>query len=150
MSKVALLVAGFVLLLCACGSVGDRGLGVEPVPAAVMASGPTMIDLELDRPIAFGDKRVVLRGIRDSRCPADVVCVWAGEVIVTIEVLGTEDDPEESVGLRIPERNGPSKAKVLDLEIRLLAVTPHPKADEATKPDRYRAHIEVSPAPKSA
>lgn len=34
--------------------------------------------------------QVLVSNISDSRCPSDVVCIWAGEVIVTFQIASNE------------------------------------------------------------
>ena len=72
----------------------------------------------------------------DSRCPQGVVCVWAGDAEVILEVskneiaLNTILDPKEKV--------------VGDYNIQLRDVIPYPKAGEELKPEDYSIKIVVS------
>jgi hypothetical protein len=72
----------------------------------------------------------------DSRCPQGVVCVWAGNAEVILEVsknefaLNTALDPKEKV--------------VGDYNIQLKDVTPYPKTGEELKPEDYSIKIVVS------
>ena len=72
----------------------------------------------------------------DSRCPQGVVCVWAGNAEVILEVskheiaLNTILDPNEKV--------------VGDYNIQLRDVIPYPKAGKELKPENYSIKIVIS------
>jgi len=73
--------------------------------------------------------------VDDSRCPADVVCVWAGDAVVALEVgsaaveLRSNSAPETSVGA---------------YRIRLERVEPYRYSDRAIAPGDYRAVLKVT------
>lgn len=76
----------------------------------------------------------------DSRCPAGVNCVWAGNARIKIE-LSTR-----RMGSKIVEINtttGPLGAQFDGWAIMLTSLTPHPKASGTTPPSRYRAAITI-------
>jgi len=95
--------------------------------------------------IKFGESITLEKGklrikfkslVGDSRCPQGVVCVWAGNAEILLEVskneiaLNTALDPKEQV--------------VGDYNIQLRDVIPHPKAGEELKPEDYSIKIIVS------
>ena len=128
------------------------------VPAATSSPVPTsppiptiptkqLIEPKLDEEIQikFGESVTLEKGkltikfkslAGDSRCPQGVVCVWAGNAEVIVEVskneiaLNTLLDPKEKV--------------VGDYNIQLRDVIPHPKAGEVLKPEDYSIKIVVS------
>jgi hypothetical protein len=146
------------ILLASCVSV------TRIVPTATIVSAPTitpvptstpvplmptkqLIEPKLDKEIQikFGESVAMERGILtikfkslvgDSRCPQGVVCVWAGNAEVILEVskneiaLNTLLDPKEKV--------------VGDYNIQLQDVIPYPKAGEELKPEDYSVRIVVS------
>lgn len=78
------------------------------------------------------------RVVGDSRCPSDVVCVWAGEV--EIELLVGDD----ALLLRLPDdQGGRSKAFIGDWTFELLEVTPYPVSTNPIPPGQYRAKLLV-------
>jgi len=123
---------------------------ITPVPTSTpIPLMPTkqLIEPKLDKEIQikFGESVALERGILtikfkslvgDSRCPQGVVCVWAGNAEVILEVskneiaLNTLLDPKEKV--------------VGDYNIQLLDVIPYPKAGEELKPEDYSVRIVVS------
>ncbi|MDQ3006215.1 MAG: hypothetical protein M3R47_12650 [Chloroflexota bacterium] len=123
---------------------------MTPVPASTpIPIIPTkqLIEPELDDEIQikFGESITLEKGklrikfkslAGDSRCPQGVVCVWAGNAEVILEVskieiaLNTALDPNEKV--------------VGDYNIQLRDVIPYPKAGEELKPEDYSIKIVVS------
>jgi len=123
---------------------------LTPVPASTpIAITPTkkLIEPKLDEEIQikFGESVTLEKGkltikfrslAGDSRCPQGVVCVWAGNAEVILEVskneiaLNTILDPKEAV--------------VGDYNIQLQDVIPYPKAGEELKPEDYSIRIVVS------
>jgi hypothetical protein len=79
----------------------------------------------------------------DSRCPVDVVCVWAGEVMITLEVtVGTNT---ETISIK---NTDPAKEIIVRGErfyVRLLDVHPYPGQTGTVKPF---ATIEIVRIPK--
>ena len=121
-----------------------------PVPASTpIPTIPTkpLIEPKLDDEIQikFGESVTLEKGkltikfkslVGDSRCPQGVVCVWAGNAEVILEVsknkiaFNTTLDPRQQV--------------VGDYNIQLRDVIPDPKAGEELKPEDYSIKIVVS------
>ncbi len=75
--------------------------------------------------------------LEDSRCPADVQCIWAGQVRVRT-VLSTEVSHGEhifSIG---------TKQQFGDTDVTLVAVNPYPNAGSPTPSSSYRFVFEVT------
>ena len=94
--------------------------------------------LEYGQSIECEDWEITFEGeIQDSRCPQDVVCVWAGRVDIELQMggqevaLGLPDDPEL----------GQSKDTLDDMVIELLEVLPVPLADQETPESDYRIKL---------
>lgn len=89
------------------------------------------------------DLLVAFRGVEsDSRCPADVTCVWAGDAEVSVGVareggawswhsLHTGVDPRELV--------------LGDHLLRLHQLRPHPRTDLEIEPRDYVVELAVTP-----
>ena len=122
----------------------------RPVPTSTpIPTIPTkqLIEPKLDEEIQimFGESISMEKGkltikfkslVGDSRCPQGVLCVWAGNTEVILEVskneiaLNTLLDPKEKV--------------VGAYNIKLREVIPYPKAGEELKPEDYSIKIVVS------
>ena len=83
----------------------------------------------------------------DSRCPAFVVCVWPGQVTVSLNV--TESSfPGFSGVLNLTLGPLPSNSSSVNLDshvVELPQVEPHPMRDEQIPKRDYRATLIVSP-----
>ena len=93
---------------------------------------------------AGGDLGLTFTGvIEDSRCPADVACVWSGMVIVALEVqaggqparkvqLGGMTNSDGAVTGAAPAVDVTNVATVEGYTVELLAVMPYPNAAGAS------------------
>ena len=72
-----------------------------------------------------------LQVIEDSRCPKDVVCVWAGRIVVRAEVTGGVWRKTLDLELGKPQQ-------VADGALTLVAIYPPKLAGAATDPRAYR------------
>ena len=90
------------------------------------------------------------RVVEDSRCPANVVCIWAGEVVIELTV--TEADT--SVVVRLSLRPGShikspwvrvtnSQPGSEDISIRLTSLEPYPGSDADKEGGVLTAVLEV-------
>lgn len=75
--------------------------------------------------------------IYDSRCPSDVVCIWQGEVLVTIEAespvqgkitLSTNDNQSDTLG---------------NYSFNLIEVLPYPVSTDIIKLEDYEITLKI-------
>lgn len=77
----------------------------------------------------------------DSRCPADVQCVWAGDAAVLLSLSG---EASGEVTLHFPTATvGPTSAEIGQYRIELKAVAPTPLI-HSPRPRRYRITLAIS------
>ena len=73
--------------------------------------------------------------INDSRCPSNVVCIWAGEAVITLNVKGVEDSAK--VKLKItPSKNSQPDTLSFNLNnnsyrVILHSVNPFPNTSKS-------------------
>jgi hypothetical protein len=76
----------------------------------------------------------------DSRCPADVMCVWAGDAVVRIVVIEgprrTQEYELHTVDMK-PVQHG-------DLTIALVQLQPYRFTTGEIRPEDYRATLRVT------
>jgi hypothetical protein len=133
MKNLVLFVVLFLTLVCV-----DAGL--EPAASRV-APGE-------DFSLRFGEKAIV-QGTNltiefadvgsDSRCPADVMCIWAGNAEVRLEILGL--DSLISVVLNTTEP--PASAVVAGYEIMLKQLDPYPVSTKQIEKKDYIATLRI-------
>jgi hypothetical protein len=78
--------------------------------------------------------------VEDSRCPADVVCIRAGEAVVALQASGKDGNTQ--VQLRTVE--GGNEASAGAYRVRLARVEPYPLASRPIAPADYRTVLEVT------
>lgn len=82
----------------------------------------------------------------DSRCPVDVVCVWAGAAPVRLRVRLAARDTT----LQLDPVQGPRAASVAGWRVELRDLTPAPHAGQPIPTSAYQAVLRVirdGPAP---
>lgn len=78
----------------------------------------------------------------DSRCPADVMCVWMGQA--DIELFVQKGDEESSINLSIGGDSSPEES-IFDMYlIQLLELAPYPYSSKVIQPDEYTATLKIS------
>ena len=80
--------------------------------------------------------------VNDSRCPADVTCVWAGnaEVQIEAEAGGSRED------LKLNTHGGdgfPKEARHKQYSVGLVSLSPHPRTDRKTVAADYVATLVI-------
>jgi len=105
---------------------------VEPGLSFALAPGQTA---EIKR----SDMRITFRQVReDSRCPTDVTCVWEGDAKVEV-VIARAGAPDETRLLSI--KSPGNEARVGNLKIRFVGLTPVPRQADAGAPKNYLAEF---------
>jgi len=82
------------------------------------------------------------RVLSDSRCPADAICITAGEAVVAVSV-GRNGHPVEDLSLRTDGTG--SRAVVGAWTLSLTKLDPYPFASRPAAPGDYKASFRVDP-----
>ena len=110
------------------GAVTDAA-DPTPNPPPAPSFGRTF-SLELGDDVRLGGRVAVefTSVLEDSRCPANVVCVWAGRATVMISLTSLADGATKTVELTLGETaGGRSDVAVLgDLKLQILQLDPYP------------------------
>jgi hypothetical protein len=147
MSRLSIILV-LAAAVCGCGggtpTAPEQSSGTAGALGAASpdASETATVELRYDETIAFRDLEMRWLDLQDSRCPIGVTCVWAGQMIATVEVVHITQGTTQVELLRRAGRE-PEVSYAFDYDLRLLDVSPHPK--ENVTPDRgdYVMHIEV-------
>lgn len=87
MNKTTLFLAALLLLGAGCVRTTPA-----PTPVPPVLSGPSFgvpVTMEIATSVTYADGLdVQLKEINDSRCPADVVCIWQGELSALLGIQG--------------------------------------------------------------
>jgi hypothetical protein len=133
MSWPALLVTFGSIFAMACG--GSTPTNSAPPP-------PNTIEMTPGQTLQVGALQVRFVSVAgDSRCPIDVLCVWAGDAIVRVEL-------SEPPGTAVPH-----DLHTLNLQpavhggyqVDLVRLDPLPRSNEPIHPQDYRLFVRVGP-----
>ena len=120
--------SAWAVALVACGrdgSAADLGVPIQLTP------GQSAVYAEPQLEVHFS-------GIEtDSRCPTDVACVWAGEVIVKLSIRSDGKTTQHP----IKESQG---AVVSGYTVTVLQVLPPRSSSQRIAPDDYRVTLKVA------
>ena len=122
-------------LACAGSSspTTERDVGVTAGETFTLARGQSVS-------VANEDLRLTFRDVKgDSRCPKNVVCVWAGDA--AIEVRATSGNETRDVELHTSQE--PRSAEVFGHMLELALLEPYPEDPGGIRPEEYVAHLVV-------
>lgn len=134
----------FLLVAAGCQSTSAPSEAPEDAPqAAVQVELAKSFTLAPGESAKLGDAGpyITFREVSsDSRCPADVVCVWMGDAVVALEVGSPWG------WLRGDLHTDPQQPPLTfgDYRIELAELQPYPLSSEPIRADRYRATLRVT------
>ncbi len=120
-----------------------------PLPSSDPTVYPTLEEefkLGKDEVAFFKSENVWIRftGVtEDSRCPADVVCIWQGRVSVDVNVIKDDQDKGNFI-LTLGENENLALQTFDGYHIRLLKVGPYPFASHNIQPSEYIVTLSVA------
>lgn len=77
----------------------------------------------------------------DSRCPSNVVCVWAGNAAIRLNVMARNS---EASSTELNTNLDPGSVDYGAFTIELVALVPSPHTERTISPDEYVATLLVS------
>lgn len=126
----------------ACGeSTGPAG-----APAQSLISQPTRVVVHFGQEVQVEGSVLRLSFVRvleDSRCPADVTCVWEGNARVEV---GIAAGMGPTFPLQLNTAIAPKFAEWRGVRVTLLDVRPYPTSRQPIPSDEYTIELEVAPA----
>lgn len=132
-----------VPLLVACGATGI----VAPNPDVGGALGPDTVTLRIGQEVRVGSLDLAFADVpSDSRCPSDVVCVWAGNAVAEVAV-GPAFGQGPTYQLLLNTTEGPHSGEAWGLRVTLVELAPEPISTHPTRRGDYVARLEVRAAP---
>jgi hypothetical protein len=115
----------------------------QPQPSDQFAQPEQAFTLAIGDSIIFQPAGLTIEFVEvksDSRCPADVVCVWAGEA--TVHIKSTTQGPPVEADLTIPNTEKNSILLKGDVgssyNLQFLDLKPYPNSKNPSK-DEYKA-----------
>ena len=107
------------------------------------ATGESTVVLSVGQDVVVGGLTLGLVEVpEDSRCPVDVTCVWAGDVVVVVATL--MDGVERVLSLHLNPRGDGVRSVTLDgYTITFETIEPEPHSGRTIPPEGYRATFQV-------
>lgn len=125
--------ASFLASACATSTGAVRPIGLNQ--ETELAPGQS---------VQAGALRVTFKGVGDdSRCPADVVCVWEGDALVKVEISQSPGDPVA----RELHTSGSAGSRLITyagFEIELVRLTPHTHSQQPIPAQDYRLVLKIT------
>ena len=84
----------------------------------------SVITLRAEQTIKYQKLKLRLISVEDSRCAIGTACIWAGQLIVTLEV---SNELGEKIEVKLLRKREPEIAYAFGYRLLLLGVEPHPK-----------------------
>lgn len=84
----------------------------------------SVITITVKQIVQYQNLKIRLLAVEDSRCATGVTCIWAGQLVVTLEVLNEKAEKEE---VKLIRKREPEVANAFGYSLLLLSVEPHPK-----------------------
>ena len=119
-------------------------VGCATVDTAVVAQPGATFSLPVGRTAAVsgnGARITFNRVTNDSRCPIDVVCVWAGDAPIELTIASEGSTQTRTLSTIAPN----NEVVVGNLRIRFVGLTPAPKQSEPPSTRAYVAQLVVTP-----
>ena len=92
-----------------------------------------------------GDLKVELLSVNDSRCPSNVVCVWAGVADVKFSISDSNDKTDVAVTFAGADKDA-SQAFKLGSQNYLISVTqvlPYPETSKSPELEDYKINVSI-------
>ena len=132
-TAIALMLGAMLSVASACATM--ETVAAEPGITFDLPLGKTAV-------VSGTSTRITFNQVTDdSRCPIDVVCVWAGDakIQLTISRDGAADDVKV-ISITSPNNETTSG----DLRIRFVGLAPAPKSSESRASRAYVAQLVVN------
>jgi hypothetical protein len=124
--------------------VSDSNISTQQIQ-----QNPTINDEELGTEITlttaqveqYQDLELRLLSIEDSRCATGVTCIWAGQLVVTLQVSSGQGEQEK---VKLIRKREPEIANVFGYSLFLLDVEPYPKEGKVISLSEQRVKLNIS------
>ena len=137
MARIALVWSFVVLGAC---FAGGETASPEREPTAALGE---RFALPYARTVTVADLHVSFVSVTaDSRCPRKVVCVWAGDAAIVLEVKHGAETRSVELHTTPPQTTG----EAFGHRIELVSLDPYPEEPSERKPSVYVAQLIVGPA----
>ena len=123
-----------------CFAAHDDGTGEQP--GAIAPGEETTMRVGDEVAIVDASATLTFAGVlTDSRCPADVSCVWAGEALLAFLL----DESGAAQAISVPFGSDAAAAVLGGFRVSVIELLPGTSSASAIAPDAYAATIVIEP-----
>lgn len=144
----------FTACLVGCSGAKDVGSGT-PMPQTVCTTptehGPalgTTFNVRFGEQTTIASEGLTLKFdqiLGDSRCPEDVLCIWAGEAKIVVRAVRP---PGAAANLELSSSgNAPNEATYSGYTVELVGISPQTNSTQPIDPADYCAFLHVERVP---
>ena len=129
--------------LAACSSSTSTGTDAKAQTSQTVTQREIgrAFDIKIGETIGVGDLRLTFRSVEgDSRCPIDVVCVWAGDAEIALKI----EQGSQAAVAALHTMLEPKKTEWNGYTISFVSIAPSRNAATAIDPKDYRAQLVVT------
>jgi hypothetical protein len=135
--RITIVLAFGVLAGCGADSGETKGNETKGTDAVALGKDFTLAPGQSAKLAKEGLTVTFVKVTGDSRCPQDVNCAWAGDATVTISTGGSASYDLHTEG------SSARTVKISGHDVKLVGLTPRPKADSTIPPGDYRATLRI-------
>ena len=132
-----------LLSLIAAVALGAAGCEASVPTVVTYAGDSTKLTLAIGATGRASGVEITLQDIvEDSRCPVDVICVWAGNVQARVLLGAGQSSVTDAINTGVQ----PTSSVVGGRQVRIVLVTPDQRAAARIARSDYRVTFVVEPA----
>jgi len=127
-----------VLATAACSS--SSGRSANGPPSLPVTSGSDTLTIAVGTEVSTRDRGLAVtfvRQVSESRCPANVVCVWQGDAAVRLKAVSRNGTVEATLHTELE----PKTLEVGGYRISVLDVQPYPGAGDSARTSRVVVQV---------
>jgi len=132
-----------IATVAACSSTTSTDVTASPQTSQTVTQRELgkAFSMKIGESVALNDLRLTFRSVDgDSRCPIDVVCVWAGDAEIALKI----EQGSKAAVAALHTTLEPKKTEWNGYTVSLVSLAPSPKASVPVDPANYRAEIVVT------
>lgn len=135
-TKTTIILVAFALILINVQNVQGAAISLDKISLDT----PFQLGVGNTAALISTDIKITILNVEDSRCPADVLCVWQGEAKVSINVKRSQD-----IGnFTLSSTAGQETQSFDGYSIKLVEVQPYPYSNTDILPSDYVVTFTVS------
>ena len=141
--KPAMRKSFLTFFLAAGAACSSSRLSTEPIILS-QSEAADSVRVRVGQVLIVEGVRIRFTGVEsDSRCPQDVVCVWAGDAIANVSVELNCECRAAAIQLPLHLNTEPRSGTAYGYRVELRGLEPATHSEMDIKPEAYRAWLRV-------